>query len=320
MKRIIFLVICILMINFLSANEMIHKTLPNGMEIVVKENKLNESICFYCFVKTGSVNEGKYLGAGISHYLEHIVSCGTTTFRTEDEYEKMEKEMGALVNAYTSYVATAYYIAVEKQYKDEALKILSEQMQACVCDSFEVAREKQVILKEIVMRSTPPRSRIYQRNNELVYPNSNSKFPIIGYTELYKTITRDELEDYYKQRYAPNNMVFVAVGDFVAEEMLSQVEESFKNFPTKQLDPVYLPVQNPRLIIIIIYTVSFLVLCIIDNQSVVIGYFSADSCLWWFMCPPGNPVKITLIRDYIVFTYIMYIQCTLRFKRVHYRL
>jgi zinc protease len=230
----------------LYGNELLHKTLPNGMEIVVKENNLNESIGFYCFVKTGSVNEGKYLGAGISHYLEHIVSSGTTTFRTEDEYEKMGKEMGALVNAYTTYTATAFYIAVEKQYKDEALKILSEQMQACVCDSFEVAREKQVILKEIVMRSTPPRSRIYQRNNELVYPNSNSKYPIIGYTELYRTINRDELEDYYKQRYAPNNMIFVVVGDFNAEEMLSQVEESFKDFPRKQLDPVYLPVQNPR--------------------------------------------------------------------------
>ena len=245
-KKGLILFALVMVLVQLYGNDLLQKTLPNGMEIVVKENNLNESIGFYCFVKTGSVNEGKYLGAGISHYLEHIISSGTTTFRTEDEYEKMGKEMGALVNAYTTYTATAFYIAVEKQYKDEALKILSEQMQASVCDSFEVAREKQVILKEIVMRSTPPRSRIYQRNNELVYPNSNSKYPIIGYTELYKTISRDELEDYYKQRYAPNNMIFVVVGDFVAEEMLSQVEESFKDFPRKQLDPVYLPVQNPR--------------------------------------------------------------------------
>ncbi len=246
MKKVLILIALVMVLAQLYGNDLLQKTLPNGMEIVVKENNLNESIGFYCFVKTGSVNEGKYLGAGISHYLEHIVSSGTTTFRTEDEYEKMGKEIGALVNAYTSYTVTAYYIAVDKPYKDEALKILSEQMQASVCDSFEVAREKQVILKEIVMRSTPPRSRIYQRNNELVYPNSNSKYPVIGYTELFKTISRDELEDYYKQRYAPNNMIFVVVGDFIAEEMLSQVEESFKDFPRKQLAPVYLPVQNPR--------------------------------------------------------------------------
>jgi len=246
MKRIIFSVICILVLSFLSANELIHKTLPNGMEIVVKENRNNTSVGFYCFVKTGSVNEGKYLGAGISHYLEHVVSSGTTTIRTEAEYEEIGKKIGAIVNAYTTNIATAFYIITDKEYQDESLSILSEQMQFCICDSFEVDREKQVILKEIVLRSTPARSKMYQRCNELIYPNSNNKYPIIGYTELFKTITREQLEEYYHQRYAPNNMVFVSVGDFEAEEMILKIEEAFKDFERKQLLPVYLPVQNIR--------------------------------------------------------------------------
>ncbi len=246
MKKITFLLSLLLVIGLLSANNLVQKTLPNGMQIVAKENRLNESVGFYCFVKTGSVNEGKYLGAGISHYLEHIVSGGATKFRTEDEYTALGKEMGSLVNAYTTNVMTAFYIEVSKPYKDTALEVISEQLTSCICDSFEVAREKQVILKEIVMRSTPPASKMYQRFNELVYPNSNSRYPVIGYPELFKTITRDELEDYYKQRYAPNNMIFVAVGDFNAEEMLAQVEETFKDFERKQIEPVTLPVQNKR--------------------------------------------------------------------------
>ncbi len=235
-----------MVLSFLSANELIHKTLPNGMEIVVKENRNNTSVGFYCFVKTGSVNEGKYLGAGISHYLEHVVSSGTTTIRTEAEYEEIGKKIGAIVNAYTTNIATAFYIITDKEYQDESLSILSEQMQFCICDSFEVDREKQVILKEIVLRSTPARSKMYQRCNELIYPNSNNKYPIIGYTELFKTITREQLEEYYHQRYAPNNMVFVSVGDFEAEEMILKIEEAFKDFERKQLLPVYLPVQNIR--------------------------------------------------------------------------
>ena len=246
MKRIIFLAICLLALNLLSANEMIHKTLPNGMEIVVKENHNNTSVGFYCFVKTGSVNEGKYLGAGISHYLEHVVSSGTTTIRTEAEYEEEGKKIGAIVNAYTTNIATAFYIITDKEYQDESLAMLSEQMQFCICDSFEVDREKQVILKEIVLRSTPARSKMYQRCNELIYPNSNNKYPVIGYTELFRTITREQLEDYYHQRYAPNNMVFVSVGDFEAEDMILKIEEAFKDFERKQLLPVFLPVQNIR--------------------------------------------------------------------------
>jgi len=244
-KTFLMIILCLLYFTAFS-NEILFKTLPNGMEVAVKENTNNTSVGFYCFVKTGSVNEGKYLGAGISHYLEHIVSSGTTKFRTEAEYEQIGKEMGSLVNAYTTYDATAFHIIIDKQYQDEALKILSEQMQFCVCDSMEVAREKEVILKEIVMRSTPPRSKVYQRHRELVFPNSNKRYPIIGYTELFKTISRDELQDYYEQRYAPNNMVFVAVGDFDPSEMMIKIEETFQDFPRKQIEPVYLPIQNTR--------------------------------------------------------------------------
>ena len=246
MKKRIILSILLITVAVLSANELLQTTLSNGMQIVVKENMLNESVGFYCFVKTGSVNEGKYLGAGISHYLEHIVSSGATRFHTETQYNEMGKEMGSIVNAYTTSGATAFYITVDKAYKDMALRNLSQQLQFCLCDSFEVAREQEVILKEIVMRSTPAHSKIYQRHNELVYPNSNKSYPVIGYTELYKTISRDELQDYYKARYAPNNMIFVAVGNFEAEEMLEEIVDSFKEFPRRQLEPVYLPVQNQR--------------------------------------------------------------------------
>ena len=247
MKKVLIVLLLLISITILNANNLIYKTLPNGMEVAVKENRNNSSVGIYCFVKTGSVNEGKYLGAGISHFLEHVVSGGSTSIGTEAEYQELGKEMGAIVNAYTNKTATVFYIITDKEYQDDALQILSEQMQFCAFDSTEVAREKQVILKEIVMRSTPPLSKMYQKQNELIYPNSNSKYPIIGYTELFKTITREELEEYYHKRYCPNNMVFVIVGDINAEETMSKIEKTFINFKRKQLEPVYLPTQNIRI-------------------------------------------------------------------------
>lgn len=243
-KLILFLLIALS--SLLMANDILMKTLPNGMEVAVKENDSNESVGFYAFVKTGSVNEGDYLGAGISHYLEHVVSSGTTKMRTEAEYQQIGKDIGAIVNAYTTYGITAFHVITDNSYSDLALEILSEQLQYCAIDSFEVEREKNVILKEIVMRSTPTPSKIHQRWQELVFPNSNRKYPVIGYTNLFKTITRDELEDYYKQRYAPNNMIFVAVGNFEAEDMMEKISNAFADFERKQIKPVYLPVQNVR--------------------------------------------------------------------------
>jgi zinc protease len=247
MKRIVMVVILVLSINLvLFGNEVLTKTLGNGMTLAVKENTNNSSVGFYCFVKTGSVSEGRFLGAGISHYLEHVVSGGTTSIRTEAEYEALGTEIGSIVNAYTTNEITAYHIIVDKEYKDDALAILSEQIQFCDFNPVEVEREKQVILKEIVMRSTPPRSQIYHKSNEIRFPNSNYRYPVIGYTDLYKTITRDQLQEYYQQRYTPNNMVFVAVGDFDSAVVMEELINTFQDFPRQQIQPVYLPIQNIR--------------------------------------------------------------------------
>lgn len=246
MKRLVLTLTLSLLVFSLFAGVFAQKTLPNGMELVTKENHDNTAVGFYCFVKTGSVNEGAYLGKGISHYLEHLVSSGTTTYHTEAEYEALGKEMGAIVNAYTTDEVTAYHILADKINQDLALQLLAEQIQYCVFDTTEINREKQVILKEIVMRSTPPQAKIYQRSNELTFYNSNRRFPVIGYTELFKTITREDMMDYYKKRYAPNNMIFVSVGDFDAEEMLTKLVDTFTDFPRQQIEPAYLPAQPVR--------------------------------------------------------------------------
>ncbi len=245
MKKGILVAVILMLMAFLMAEDIIYRTLPNGMKVAVKKNDSNNSVGLYCFVKTGSVNEGEYLSAGISHYLEHIVSGGSTDFHTEAEFGEMGREMGAIVNAFTTYDMTAFHITVDKMYADKALGMLAEQMQYNRCDSTECAREKKVILKEIVMRSSPAQSQAFQAYREFLYPNSNDRFPVIGYVETYNRITRDGLYDYYKKRYAPNNMVFVCVGNIDPEEMYGKIEAAFEQFPRRVMDPVYLPAESP---------------------------------------------------------------------------
>ncbi len=244
MKKIL-LITCLLVIASVAfAGTIVQRTTQNGMEIVVKEHQGNGSVGLYCFVKTGSNNEGIYLGAGISHYLEHLVSGGTTAEHTEAEYAEIGKEMGAVVNAFTSYDMTAYHLQVDKEYAETALQILSEQMQGSLIDETEQIREKQVILKEIVMRSTPARSKLTQKWRATTYPNANDRFPVIGYTEHFEKITREEVIDYYHTYYSPNNMIFVCVGDVDGEEMADLIEESFQDFERQKIVPANQPTQG----------------------------------------------------------------------------
>ena len=225
---------------------MVRKVLPNGLEVVVKENHQNQSVGFFCFVKTGSANEGKYLGTGISHHLEHLIAGGTTKFHTEAEFKKMYQQSGSISNAYTNTKATVYHIITHRDFAEQTLSNLAEQLQHCALDSFEVARENAVIQKEIVMGSTNPADRIPERRDELFYQISNQKFPIIGYVELFKKLTRRDLVEYYRRHYVPNNMIFVAVGSFNADSMLTAIEKKFADMPRGIVYPETQPAEPPR--------------------------------------------------------------------------
>ncbi|PID26731.1 MAG: hypothetical protein CR982_08820 [Candidatus Cloacimonadota bacterium] len=246
MKKKILLLSLMVSIFSLFAEKTLQKTLNNGMEVVVKENTTNNSVAFYCFVKTGSIHEGEYMGKGLSHYLEHIVSSGTTTKRTEEEYTKWAQKMGAISNAYTIFGATVYQIQVESQFEDEALQYISENIQYCTIDSAEVAREKDVIVKEFVMRVSPPMAQLRNKNRAVTFLKSNTRNEVIGDIDLFKSVKRSDLVDYYKKRYMPNNMIFVAAGNFEAEDMMDKIENAFKDYKRGVLDPIALPEEPVR--------------------------------------------------------------------------
>ncbi|MBN2790615.1 MAG: insulinase family protein [Candidatus Delongbacteria bacterium] len=245
MKKSIIIVALIFSIALFAEN-IITKTLPNGMQVVVKENKSNTSVGFFMFVKTGSIDEGEYLGKGLSHYLEHIVSGGSTTNHTEAWHSDKRKELGAISNAYTTFGATVYYMQADKKYADTTLELLADNIVNCAFDSTEVTREKDVIVKEFVYRVASPMAKVYNKMRARTFLTSNVKNEVIGDIEIFKKNTREDMMDYYSRRYMPNNMIFVAVGDLDVDETMKKIEETFKDYERDVLVPVYQPKERIR--------------------------------------------------------------------------
>jgi len=244
MKRFTLILLIALIVTMASAQEMVRKMLPNGMEVIVKQNDTNSSAGVYCFVKTGSNFEEEFMGCGLSHYLEHLVSSGTNKFHTEDEYQDLYKKYGLMSNAYTSYFVTAYHLTGEATYVDSMITYISEMVSSCGLNQFEIDREKEVILKEIVMRSSPIRAKINQRGNEIFYSNSPMKNPVIGYVSLFKDVTRDDLVEYYNRHYVPNNMIFVVVGNIDVNATMTKIEDAFADFERARYNPVVINKQT----------------------------------------------------------------------------
>ena len=105
--------------------------------------------------------------------------------------------------------------------------------------------EKQVILREMDMNQDEPGRRSGRRLFESAYTKSPYRFTIIGYPDIYNELQQDDIETYYRERYAPNNTFFVVVGDIKTDEVLAQIKQAYSGAKAKAMPPEVLP-EEPR--------------------------------------------------------------------------
>lgn len=215
--------------------------LKNGLTVLVHEQPGAEVVSAQVFVRAGSTLEGKYMRAGLSHYLEHILAGGSTRSFTEDQAKERLLSMGGTTNAYTSFDRTVFYINTGAGHWKDALDLLLSYVSESVIDPKEVAREKQVIQQEMKLGESNPNTELWKLYVQTAYQFSPVRFPVIGYEEVFVQEGRDELVDYYRQRYQPENIIVVLSGNVQAPEVLQFVADKTKDFQPKSSDPVVLP-------------------------------------------------------------------------------
>jgi zinc protease len=223
-----------------SSAQMINTTLKNGMTVVIKENHAAPVVTAVMYVRTGHIFEEEFLGAGISHYCEHLVAFGSTSRRTAEESEELLSMLGGASNAYTTSDHTAYYISTSKQHLESAIDLVSDWVLHCTLEPDDVEREHGVITREIEMGDDEPRRRIGKLYNAAMFVKHPEHHPTIGYKDVFLGLTRDDVVTYYQRRYVPNNMIFVIVGDLDAPETFKLVEKYCADAVRKPLSQIYL--------------------------------------------------------------------------------
>ena len=137
-------------------------TLENGLIIIVREDHSAPVVSVQAWCKTGSIHEGKWLGAGLSHVLEHMLFKGTTT-RPGSRIDQEVQEAGGYMNAYTSFDRTVYHINVPNTGAKVAIDILCDIMQHATLPADELAKELDVIRREMDMNQDDPGRRAGRR-------------------------------------------------------------------------------------------------------------------------------------------------------------
>lgn len=221
-------------------------TLPNGLTVLLKPDSAAPVSSVQVWVKTGSIHEGAHLGAGLSHYLEHMLFKGTTR-RAGREISATVQAHGGYINAYTTFDRTVYYIDVPSNHTAMAIDLLADAVLHSTLPAEEVAKEKDVILREIDMGLDDPDQRLSQALFETAYRTHPYRQPIIGHRDVFAAVTRDDLLTYYHARYVPNNLVLVIVGDFDLVATRAAIAEHFGPAPRVRLAPVLVPDETPQL-------------------------------------------------------------------------
>ncbi|PYL04372.1 MAG: hypothetical protein DME31_03850 [Verrucomicrobia bacterium] len=220
--------------------------LPNGLTIIVQEDHTAPVASVQAWCATGSIYEDQHLGAGLSHILEHMLFKGTKTRSTNEIAQKIQ-DVGGYVNAYTSFDRTVFWIDVPKDGVSTALDILSDAMMNSTLPPEQYQKEQEVIRREFAMGMDDPDRMAGLLLFDTAYQRHPYRFPVIGELEIYNQLTQEQVMQYYKTRYVPNNLTFIIVGDVDAEKVRQQLAELFKPYPEKSLQPVFIPAEPPQL-------------------------------------------------------------------------
>jgi len=219
--------------------------LPNRMIVIAQEVRTSPVVSAQVWVKTGSIYEQEHVGAGLSHFLEHLISGGTTGTRTEAQSNAILGQIGAQTNAATSLDTVRYYINTTRGFTDQAIDLLSDWMQHSLINEQEYQRERSVIQREFEMGQGEPNRILWKLTQQARYKAHPAKHPTIGYLDEFLTVTRDEIFDFYKRMYVPNNMVFVVVGDIDKQQVVDQIARLWQDATPQPLPQITWPLEPP---------------------------------------------------------------------------
>ncbi len=207
--------------------------LRSGVTVVVKRIA-SPVVAVRGLVGTGGVYEGKWLGGGLSHLLEHLVAGGSCERRTEAENRNLLQLIGNNSNAYTTEDRTVFFVNTTPEHMGQAVDLVTGWMTGAKITPDEYRREYEVVQRELEMGKGEPERQFYYMQAMNRYHTSPARVPVIGYQEVIQGLSRDDVYNYYKLAYEPSNIVFTVIGDLDPEKMLLAVRTNVSDFkPTR---------------------------------------------------------------------------------------
>jgi len=212
--------------------------LDNGLTLIVHQDSKAPIAAINVWYHVGSKNEPNGR-SGFAHLFEHLMFNGTENY--DDEYFKPFEKVGATdMNGTTNFDRTNYFQNVPKNALDLALWMESDRMGHLVgaITQEKLDEQRGVVQNEKRQGENQPYGQVYNRIIDSAFPKGHPyDHTVIGSMEDLNAATLDDVKDWFKRYYGPNNATIVVAGDVTPEEAKARVEHYFGDIAPS--DPIY---------------------------------------------------------------------------------
>ena len=198
-------------------------TFDSGLKLVLVPNNAVRSVSIGIFVNAGTEYE-THKEAGISHFIEHMVFKGTAT-RSAFDIANETDSIGAMLNAYTTKSHTCFYTTSLDTHMEKCFEVLTDMYLNPKFDPADLESERKVVFEEINESDDMPDDVCLETLMTSRFDGHPLGKPILGYKDTLSNMNRDDLVDYMKRRYTPDNTVVTFAGNVEEGTCVALVEK-----------------------------------------------------------------------------------------------
>jgi len=208
-------------------------TLPNGLTVILSQDRATPTVAVNVWYHVGSKNEvpGR---TGFAHLFEHVMFTGSGHV-PYGLHDKLTEGVGGTNNGTTSNDRTTYYETIPSNYLESALWIEADRM-GFLLDTLDLAKlnaQRDIVKNE---RRQSLDNQPYGRAGELLsqatYPASHPySWDVIGSMEDLSAASEEDVKNFFRLYYAPNNAFLSIVGDFDPAQAKTWVAKYFDGVP-----------------------------------------------------------------------------------------
>ena len=219
-------------------------TLKNGLRVITVEDHSAPVVSISVNYNVGSRDERKGR-TGFAHLFEHMMFQGSENIGKSEQMILVFNN-GGILNGTTNEDRTLYFNALPANQLELNLFLEADRMRSLAITKENLDNQRNAVQEERRLGlDNQPYGKSGESLQELLYDNFAYKHSVIGSMEDLSAANVDDVAEFFKIYYAPNNAVLALVGDFNTKDALARIAKHFESIP-RQPNPPAVDMTEPE--------------------------------------------------------------------------